>query len=46
MWLKQVKYFNDYKCLVPNLPGHGKSSGGYNFSIKDIADKISTIIEG
>lgn len=45
MWDDQVKYFNNYKCLVPDLPGHGKSNDGYNFSIRDTAKQISTIIE-
>src|SRR5690625_1364422 len=45
MWDEQVKYFNNYKCLVPDLPGHGKSGDGYNFSIRDTANQISTIIE-
>lgn len=45
MWQEQIKHFNNYKCLVPDLPGHGKSSDGYNFSIEDTADKISAIIE-
>ncbi|PID21356.1 hypothetical protein CSV61_08975 [Sporosarcina sp. P3] len=31
MWNEQVKYFKDYKCLVPDLPGHGKSKDGNNF---------------
>lgn len=45
MWDEQVKYFNNYKCLVPDLPGHGKSNDGYNFSIRETANQISTIIE-
>lgn len=43
MWDGQVKYFNNYKCLVPDLPGHGKSSEGYNFSIRDTADRKSVV---
>lgn len=45
MWREQIKYFNHYRCLVPDLPGHGKSDGGNNFSIEDTADKIIGIIE-
>lgn len=45
MWDEQVRYFNNYQCLVPDLPGHGKSGGGYNFSIRDTANQILTIIE-
>src|SRR5699024_12455748 len=45
MWDRQVKYFKNYKCLVLDLPGHGKCDEGYNFSIKDIANQVVTIIE-
>src|SRR5690625_3820855 len=45
MWREQIKYFSHYRCLVPDLPGHGKSDGGNNFSIEDTADKIIAIIE-
>lgn len=45
MWDEQVKFFNNYKCLVPDLPGHGKSNDGDDFSIRDTSNQISTIIE-
>ena len=45
MWDEQVKHFKNYKCLVFDLPGHGKSDEGYNFSIKDTANQVVTIIE-
>jgi len=45
MWDEQVRYFNTYTCLVPDLPGHGKSNNGYHFSIQDTASEILTIIE-
>lgn len=44
MWDKQVHYFTQYHCLVPDLPGHGKSIA-IPFSIKDSAERIITIIE-
>lgn len=45
MWDEQVKYFDNYQCLVPDLPGHGESSNGNNFSIRDTANQIATIVE-
>ena len=26
IWKKQIEHFKDYHCLVPDLPGHGKSN--------------------
>src|SRR5699024_3384106 len=45
MWDEQVKHFCNYRCLVLDLPGHGKSDDGYNFSIRDTANEILAIIE-
>lgn len=32
MWDKQVDYFTDYHCVVPDLPEHGLSQNGMTFS--------------
>ncbi|MEH7381025.1 alpha/beta hydrolase [Bacillus sp. JJ1533] len=43
MWDAQVHYFTQYHCLVPDLPGHGKSIA-IPFSIKDSAERIINLI--
>lgn len=43
MWDKQVEYFNHYHCLVPDLPGHGASSG-IPFSVHHCAEEILALI--
>lgn len=43
MWEKQMEYFHDYHCLVPDLPGHGLSSR-MNFSINGSAEEILSLI--
>ncbi len=45
MWDEQVEYFTNYRCLVPDLPGHGESEDGNYFSIRDSAEQIATLIE-
>ncbi|SPF36699.1 putative hydrolase or acyltransferase of alpha/beta superfamily [Candidatus Desulfosporosinus infrequens] len=45
MWSKQVGYFKDYHCLIPDLPEHGKSINEGNISIKDSASHIAELIE-
>ena len=45
MWDKQLEAFNDYHCIVPDLPGHGKSSKVKSLTIKNAADMIIDIIE-
>jgi pimeloyl-ACP methyl ester carboxylesterase len=45
MWEEQVKAFNDYHCLVPDLPEHGKSKYGKPFTIEGAAERIINIIE-
>lgn len=45
MWSKQIEYFKDYHCLIPDLPEHGKSSNEGNISIKDSAYHIAELIE-
>lgn len=44
MWKKQVEYFNDYHCLVPDLPGQGQSINHKPFSIKTSAEQIAELI--
>ncbi|WP_268627647.1 alpha/beta fold hydrolase [Paenibacillus alvei] len=43
MWAKQIEYFKDYHCLVPDLPGHGKSPCT-DFSIQNCAEEILNLI--
>lgn len=43
MWEKQHTYFTDFHCLVPDLPGHGKT-GGESFSIEETAQAVSRLI--
>lgn len=43
MWKKQIEYFNDYHCLVPDLPGHGLSSCT-DFSIHNCAEEILNLM--
>lgn len=45
MWNKQVKAFNDYHCLVPDLPEHGCSQKVKPFSIEPAADMIIDLIK-
>ncbi|MGB9936500.1 MAG: alpha/beta fold hydrolase [Methanobacterium sp.] len=45
MWDKQVEAFNDYHCIVPDLPCHGKSAGIKQFTIKNTAEMIIDIIK-
>ncbi|MUG43512.1 alpha/beta fold hydrolase [Paenibacillus woosongensis] len=44
MWDKQIEHFQDYHCLVPDLPGHGQSSS-IPFSISGSAEFIAKLIE-
>ena len=44
MWDEQVKEFDDYHCIVPDLPEHGKSSEIKPFTINKSAEMISDII--
>lgn len=42
---KQMEHFNDYYCLVPDLPEHGKSINEGPISIKGCANLIVDLIE-
>ncbi len=44
MWNKQIPFFEDDYCLVPDLPGHGRSPGQPPFSIGRTAEHINEII--
>ncbi len=45
MWDNQLEAFKDYHCIVPDLPGHGKSAEVKPFSIESSADMIIDIIK-
>lgn len=45
MWKKQIEYFKDYHCIIPDLPEHGRSIDEGPLSIGDCADKIAELIE-
>lgn len=45
MWDKQIQYFTDYYCVVPDLPEQGLSIHEPNFSILDSAEKLIALIE-
>jgi len=44
MWKKQVASFQDYHCIVPDLPEHGKSIAEQPLTISDSADRIAELI--
>lgn len=44
MWDKQVQYFSDYHCVVPELIDN-EASNISDFSIEDSAKKLLSIIE-
>ncbi|MEN6293370.1 MAG: alpha/beta hydrolase [Methanobacterium sp.] len=45
MWDEQLKAFGDYHCIIPDLPGHGKSAEVKSFSVQSAADMIIDIIK-
>ncbi|MGI6451527.1 MAG: alpha/beta fold hydrolase [Desulfitobacteriia bacterium] len=45
MWSKQIEYFKDYHCLIPDLPEHGKSRNEGYISIKKSAFLLAALIE-
>lgn len=45
MWDKQVEYFKDYYCIIPDLPEHGNSINQGQISIKSSASLIAKLIE-
>lgn len=45
IWRKQVEYFKkDFHCIIPDLPGHGKSEEPL-ISLQDCALKVADLIE-
>jgi pimeloyl-ACP methyl ester carboxylesterase len=44
IWDEQIKEFDDYHCIVPDLPEHGKSINIKPFTINKSAEMISEII--
>lgn len=45
MWAKQVDYFSQYHCIVPDLPGHGVSDQDSGFSMQAAADQLIALIK-
>ena len=46
MWDKQVQYFKgNYHCIVPDLPGHGRSRDTEFVSIEDCACQLIHLLE-
>ena len=45
MWQWQADGLADYRCLMPDLPGHGQSASEPWTSIDDTADKVARLIE-
>lgn len=45
MWDRQVQYFSDYHCLVPDLPEQGKSAEVKPFTIRDCAEQVAQLIK-
>ncbi len=44
MWQPQVERFQDYHCLIPDLPEHGRSVAEKQFSIQGSAARIAELI--
>jgi len=44
MWDKHVTFFQEYHCLIPDLPEHGRSAEVKPFSIQSAADEIIELI--
>lgn len=44
MWEKVIPFFQDGYCLIPDLPGHGRSGGSPPFSISCTAGMINDMI--
>jgi pimeloyl-ACP methyl ester carboxylesterase len=46
MWDKQVEHFcSKFHCLVPDMPEHGRSKNGMQFTINGAADEINELIK-
>ena len=44
MWKKQWEAFQDFHCLIPDLPDHGNSITEGNIDINDSAERIAALI--
>ncbi|MNZ78624.1 2-succinyl-6-hydroxy-2,4-cyclohexadiene-1-carboxylate synthase [compost metagenome] len=44
MWERQVEYFQNYHCLVPDIPGHGRRESG-TFSMNDAAEALIELVQ-
>jgi pimeloyl-ACP methyl ester carboxylesterase len=44
MWNQQIRYFDHYHCIVPDLPGHGRSRDG-EFSIRGSAEALLRLLD-
>jgi len=45
MWDKQVQYFTNFHCVVPDLPQQGLSKQHHPFTIHNSAEQLITLIE-
>ncbi|MCE5215062.1 MAG: alpha/beta hydrolase [Methanobacterium sp.] len=45
MWDEQVKSFQDYHCIIPDLPEHGKSQDVLHFTMENAAEMIIDLIK-
>ena len=45
IWDEQVECFSDYHCIIPDLPGHGKSAEVKPSTVQSAADMIIDIIK-
>jgi pimeloyl-ACP methyl ester carboxylesterase len=47
IWQQQVMVLqNDFKLIVPDLPGSGRSVANGDFSMEALADAVQAILEG
>ena len=45
-WLPQVQRLPGYRCIVPDLPGHGLSPADGPISISTASDEVANLIRG
>jgi pimeloyl-ACP methyl ester carboxylesterase len=45
MWQEPAKEFADYRCLMPDLPGHGNSSQVEWISFQDTAKQVAEVLK-
>lgn len=46
MWDKQIEYFcSKFHCIVPDMPEHGRSKNGPQFTINDASEEVNELIE-